>query len=42
MKKIFKDSLTLSLSLFMAAAAFLVFYDTLFASRTLVILFKRF
>ena len=42
MKKVFRDSLAMSLSLFMAAAAFLVFYDTFFASRTLIVLFKRF
>ena len=42
MKKLLKDSAVMSLSLFFAAAAFLVFYDTFFASRTLILLFRRF
>ncbi len=42
MKKMLKDSAVMSLSLFFAAAAFLVFYDTFFASRTLILLFQRF
>ena len=41
MKKVLKDSVVMSLSLFFAAAAFLVFYDTFFASRTLIELFGR-
>lgn len=42
MKKFLKDSAVMSFSLFLAAAAFLVFYDTLFASKTLVLLFRKF
>ena len=41
MKKLLKDSAVMSLSLFFAAAAFLVFYDTFFASRTMILLFQR-
>lgn len=41
MKKTWKDAAVLSLSLFFAAAAFLVFYDTLFTSRTLLRLLGR-